>query len=481
MAYGLTTTGFVIKPYQIIQQEIQAEMQSIFGTDLDVSSQSVAGQWINRQAQDFADLWELCQTLYSGYNPDTASGAALEDACSRVNVTRLPATPTKVTVILYGTVGTTITAGHIVSQTTTGNQFTLDTTVTLATSISGDLTINISSIANAYTYSITINGTPYTYLSDGTATAVEIINGLFAALGTIAGLSITLPTTTTLKIVSSDGKTAFNCTLGAKLGIVLLGCPGAYTAVIYGAVSVPLNTIVTIVNAISGLAAVNNLIQGDIGRNLETDDNLRIRRKASLTALGRATDGAISGRIVQEVSGITSCIVVSNRLDTIDSGGRPPHSFEVIVSGGTVADIGLKIWENMPSGVQSYGNTNVTILDSLGNSQVIYFSRPVNIYIWLNIILTLYSEETYPVNGDADMKDAIQTWSLTEIVAGKDVIIQRVLSPIYTIPGVSLATITLATSATPGGPPGAYSGSNLSVASNQIAVFDQARIAISHI
>ena len=479
MAYGLTPTGFVIKPFSQIQSEIQADMQSIFGTSLDVSNQSIAGQWINEMAQKMTDLWELAQALYSGYNPNTASGAALDDACARVNVTRLVATSTIVKVMLYGTVGTVIPTGHLVYQNITKAQFACSAGITLATSISGDITINVSSVQNNYTYSITVNGTPYTYLSSGSATAVAIIAGLLAALGTIANITILSPTTTTLRLYASDGSTAFNCVLGTNLGITALGCPASYAAVVAGSVSVPLYSIQNIVNAISGLASVNNLVQGVAGRNLETDDALRVRRVAALSAIGKATDGAIAFRILQNVAGVTSCAVISNRLDVTDSSGRPPHSFEVIVSGGSALAIANEIWADMPSGIQTYGNTSQVIQDSLGANHTIYYSIPTNIYIWLQITLTFYSEEQYPTNGDALVTAAIEAWSLTEFIAGKDVIIQRILSPIYTIDGIGSATILAATSLTPGGPPGAYSGANIAIASNQLAVFDPARISVT--
>ena len=479
MAYGLTSSGFVIKPYQTIQQELQAAMQAIFGNDLDVSDQSVAGQWINEMAQKEYQLWELAQAVYASWSPDTASGDALDDACARVNILRLPATPTKVTVLLYGSAGTVVSLGHLVQQAITLLQFSLDASVTIQQANAGDAIITVGTVADLTAYTITINGTSYTYTSGVSATAQSIITGLTAALGTITGLTITNPSVTSIKIFTSDGITPYNLIVTANLTVGSLASPGAYTATTNGAYSVPLETVTIIVNAVGGLTSVINYIQGTIGRDLETDDVLRVRRRIAVTGQGRATDIAIQSYLQQQVTGVSAVTVISNRTDFTDGVGRPPHSFEAIVTGGTDADVANGIWACMPAGIQTYGNTYVQILDSNGNLQDIYFSRPVNVYIWLQITLTYYNEEIFPVGGNTQVKSNIVAYSLGEYKPGTDVIWQRLLSPIYLVAGIGSATILLATSATPGGPPGPYTTANISIASNEIAIFDVSRISVA--
>lgn len=53
-------------------------------------------------------------------------------------------------------------------------------------SVSGSVTV-----ANSATYTITINGTPYSFVSDASATAIEIVAGLDAAVGTPTGIVFT--------------------------------------------------------------------------------------------------------------------------------------------------------------------------------------------------------------------------------------------------------------------------------------------------
>lgn len=50
-------------------------------------------------------------------------------------------------------------------------------------------------VANTTTYTVTINGTAYSFISSGSATATSITTGLVAAIGTISGITITNLTT----------------------------------------------------------------------------------------------------------------------------------------------------------------------------------------------------------------------------------------------------------------------------------------------
>ena len=54
-------------------------------------------------------------------------------------------------------------------------------------------TVLLKSVGDSQVYSVTVNGTAYTYTSDSTATADEILTGLKSAIdgGSISGLTVT--------------------------------------------------------------------------------------------------------------------------------------------------------------------------------------------------------------------------------------------------------------------------------------------------
>lgn len=67
--------------------------------------------------------------------------------------------------------------------------------------------------------------------------------------------------------------------------------------------------------------------------------------------------------------------------------GRPGKSFEIVVQGGTNADIATEILNSKPAGIQSYGNTTVQVLDVFSNPYSISFTRPSQVPIYVAIVL----------------------------------------------------------------------------------------------
>ena len=63
---------------------------------------------------------------------------------------------------------------------------------------------------------------------------------------------------------------------------------------------------------------------------------------------------------------------------------------------------------------------------------------------------------------------------------GEDVILQRLQGPIFdAVNGIATLAIRIATSATAGGPPGAFSSTNLAIGSKEISRFDVARVTVT--
>jgi uncharacterized phage protein gp47/JayE len=158
-------------------------------------------------------------------------------------------------------------------------------------------------------------------------------------------------------------------------------------------------------------------------------------------------------------------------------GGRPPKSFEAIVEGGSNNDIANKIWQTKPAGIQTFGNTSATITDSQGNSQVIYFSRPTPIYVWVQVALTLYTEESFPTNGLQSVAEAINNYG-NSLGVGVDVLFQRVLAQIFQVPGIASGNMQIASTALATNSP-SFSTSDITVGDNEISIFDLQRISVT--
>lgn len=242
-----------------------------------------------------------------------------------------------------------------------------------------------------------------------------------------------------------------------------------------GPVAAPTGSLTVIETPVSGVSAVTNAADALLGQNRETDEEFRIRRLAELQRSGTATLEGIRNRVSQ-VPSVIFAGVVENAGSTVDGDGRPPHSFEVYVSGGDLDEIAEAIWLSKPAGIQTHGTITRTVIDSQGDPHSILFSRPTDKEVWLiiNIVGNANPAEgpIYPVDGDDLVKAVVLEYGLT-FRLGQDVIINQMFTPINTVPGVIGIEVLAGFSDPP------TLSNNLSIAGNELAVFDSARITVN--
>lgn len=472
----VTDTGFVKKTLQEIKTELEAEYQGVFGTSIDLDPRSRFGQLIALSAKREADLWDAAEEIYTSRNPTQASGTSLDSIAAEFGLSRLPATYTVIEdVTLYGDEGTIVPAASQVRQQNLDYIFELNNSVEITKDFARDVYLTIGSVSVGITYSITIDSTPYAYVALLGDTVLDVLNELqsLIAAGAWTGtaLVITDDEQIRLSLVTEDFTIDWS-----NLDLEKLGSGGNFTCTTAGTIPAPAASITVIVSSVTGWDSVYNPSTGITGTVTETDSALRIRMISSVRS-GYATDDSIKTRIQDEVNGVIGAYVISNRTDLVDSEGRPAHSFEAIVSGGTDQDVADKIWEVQPAGIRSYGTLSVDIEDSEGNTQVVQFSRTDSLYIWVRVSRDYNSEETYPTDGDTQIKDAIVAWALENLNVGDDVIRQRLSIPIYEVPGIGDILIELDATASPMDTP-TYAEDNIVVSGREIADFDTARITV---
>ena len=128
--YGISSTGFKRKRLNLLLEELNAEVKSIFGENFNVSPESPDGQINGVVSESNANLWEIAEEAYNAFNPKAASGATLSNLVQLNGITRLPATKTRAELNLTGDSGTVIPAGSLVSTADTGDQLATESTVT---------------------------------------------------------------------------------------------------------------------------------------------------------------------------------------------------------------------------------------------------------------------------------------------------------------------------------------------------------------
>lgn len=443
MGEFVTSTGLNRKTLQELRLEFENKFKQVFGVAFETAVDSPNGLLISQLALSYNDLWELAQEIYSSLDPNQAVGAALDARAAFNGVSRKPALPCTVDAVLYTSGDSaTIQAGSLARRQRGNLNFALDETVTISRSSCDELLIidNGSAKNTEYVFHFTFGD-----VTLNNSTSASNIAVLATAIHNAGGYS---EITTRGIVVRSMDDSPVGIT-GAMPSdfIIQSGANGKFTAVELGYQTCEIGELDTIAAAISGWNAVYNYAAGEPGEDLESDESLRVRRAAAARARKScATDPAIEAALL-DVPGVSTAIVKSNRCFTTDDEGVPGKAFVSLVVGGNDNDIAKCIYENQPSGIQSYGNTSVNITDSHGIEQQISFSRPTPVYLWVKVTYSLYDEEAFP--GQDVVKDALVEWAEKEYTLGKDIISTRINQGLYDVPGIGVATCAVAVTDSP--------------------------------
>lgn len=151
-----------------------------------------------------------------------------------------------------------------------------------------------------------------------TQPTATIINPVFYYLSQIINAGeIELTTTdnnnSTMLIKSDDASDQFSISAGTNILLSDLSSSILFEAQIFGPIPCPIGSLTEILTPIAGWNSVDNWEAGVLGRNLETDSELRLRRRNSIKLLGNATVEAIRAKILQNVSGVTQAFVYENK------------------------------------------------------------------------------------------------------------------------------------------------------------------------
>jgi uncharacterized phage protein gp47/JayE len=480
MEYGLTDKGFIAKLFEVLLEEERDLFRQSFGTDIDLSNDTLEGAYVANQAIKKAQLWEMAEGLWLAGDPDSASGVYLDRLVSLVNVERRPATATQVYTALWGEEETAIQKGHL-ARISTGERFSLNTTVIIGRDKLLGFSLKISK-AQAGVYSFSLDG----LLISVTAATGDNEEAIQQKI--LDQIEAIFPGVYVVENNGSDGM-AIHSSIGIapfylfcddqKIEIVSLGALGLYSAVTPGPTFVSAGQLNEIVSNVSGLDSVINYAAGITGRDAESDAELRIeknRRQRQASGNEIAIENA-----VKEVAGVLYARVYSNRSNA-EIDGRPPKSYETVAMGGIDQEIAQVIFEKGPAGVQAFGNTLIEVTDTEGFPHEIGLSRPEPKYIWLKIAYSKNPEESFPKNGIELLKDNIDNWGAANQGVGIDFIYQKLNRPVYDVPGIGFADIKGAVTddLTPPAA-GAYASQNVLINERQIALIDKTRIDIQEL
>jgi uncharacterized phage protein gp47/JayE len=288
-----------------------------------LSDEGPFGEIIGILSKRDADLWDGMEEIYTSRDPNEATGTSLDNVAAETGVRRIDATSTETkNVLLYGDEGTSVATGKQIRQENNDLTHSLDVAVTItkAAALKLKLEPDTPSGGGGEYYSITLDSVLYDYTAIGGDTKGDVIDALVADI--VGGSFVGTPSNEDDEFLVIDGDdsdgdnipdTSFNASAWTgTLTLEALASGGDFTADETGPNPVPANTLIVIVTPVANWDSVNNPGAGVTGRDVETDVQLRLRRASTILA-GNATDEAIRGALLNEVTGVTSASVTSNR------------------------------------------------------------------------------------------------------------------------------------------------------------------------
>lgn len=476
--YGVTDKGFVPKRLDTILEEIHSDLTDGFGVDTRLNDTSFLNVLVTTFGGQIADLWEIAQDSYYAKYPSTATGLSLDHAVQYGGIRRQPDSRSRYPLHCTGDDGTIVREkAYVATDTSPEIRLYSAGSFTISRKAFNRVSIRVAVFQQEGTYSVSINGKQYSYVSSGQDREKEILDGLKESITAdgyetaVDAENLTLSITDTnqsrsSKLVLSDNLTTSSVTTIANF----------YTED-YGRITLPDGIVSKIINNIPGFLSVNNMLAPVYGRIEETDVESYLA-KSAIRSTGMI--GSITSHLLNDIEGVESATGYENEKDVTDSEGRPPHSIEIVVEGGSDFDVAAAIFERKTGGIYTYGSVEINVPD--GENQIpVRFNRPDYVYAWAKI--TLYGDSG---KIDSDYKNMVIEAVMDYcggLIAGDDLLSQKILEGIYdTVNGVNYVDISLAASDSEGDAPDQeeYTLKNIMASSRQKIIFSSARIEVAY-
>lgn len=478
---GITANGFEPKQYTEIISDLQTRSQrpEYFGAAVPVTPDSKIGILFGVIGVGLKDGWDLSGAVANQGNRDKAEGKYLDDLAGLNGLTRLGASGSAGTLLFTGANNTVAPQFTPVKSTSNQEIVLTNNVLTLNRNACNQSTFTLPSVVVGATYSITVNGSVYSrtvIIGQSAPMVAESLANAITAGGTgeyAASWSLTTGQIIVYSLASSN-----NISTSNSVGINFISVSSLVeaSAATVGAIQFFANTLTTIVQPIIGITSITNPSDWSVGREEETDAELRQRMEDYEQSTGTATKPAIE-TTVSNIEGVSFAYVVENTGWAIDVDGRPPKSYEVYVSGGLDSQIANAVWETKPAGIELWGNVSVEVIDRNGDPQLVKFSRFDNKYAWVRVTYQINSEEEFLPDGEANIKAAVvETGS--KFYRGEDLEPTKFYGNIYSkVSGVYISKIEVAITNNPSDPP-TWSTTRLTVNNTTNLIFSTDRVPL---
>lgn len=239
---------------------------------------------------------------------------------------------------------------------------------------------------------------------------------------------------------------------------------GKASCLVLGPVAAISGSLINIVTPYPGWTGVTNTADADLGRNVETDTELRQRRDRSTMAPAASPVESVYANLAN-LTGVTYARVRQNNTLVVDSNGIPGKSVAAVVVGGNDLDIAYTLLARTGISSAWFGNTSQVLFDAQDEPYTVSWTRPTPLPVYVELELEIVNPNVFPADGLQQIKDAIRAYaqggapalgiddgfSTSGFPPGATVILSRLYTPINFIPGHRVVSLFIGTSANPTG------------------------------
>lgn len=483
--YGITETGLRIKRFDTILSEINAFQTEGFGVQVGANTRSFLNVLNTGVADKIAELWELGADIYHNLSPMSAEGAALDNAVQFGGNSREKARSTYYPIHCECTEGITLDEETLIeSDTNPAIKFLSAEERTISRSSFNKAKVKVVSTQPGEAYTVALNGTLYSYTckaQDGPEAILGGLRDLILADEAEAFTASVDSENVLLIIEAADVESENSMLLTDNLTTESVTAIISFASEEPGEVSLPNGAITKIVTAPTGFLSCTNLCGYVAGRLLETDVELRQSYVDKIFSRSSRMTDSIRSAILANCAGVTAAQVYENRTNETDSEGRPPHSVEAVVDGGSNSDIAEQILATVSAGITTYGSVVVDVPGEDDDMIEVCFNRPTYIYCWFKVTLTISKASAVPANY-AELVETAIVDAMSQVENGEDVVPQQQFLPaIYEqVPGISYIDVAIYTTTSASeGQPSSYPLRSVEITNRQRAMTSSTRIEVA--
>lgn len=390
----LDANGLQVATVPEITLALQTGFQGIYGDDINVEANAPDGQMIGIMAQLDSDLLRLLVQVYASFSPDSAFGTTLDQRVAISGIQRKAGSYTlahvqievsqAVTLIGQDALIANPSVTVFAVQDDAGNIFQLVTTKAFGAAGTATLVFTSIVIGAVQTLPNTINSITTTQFG------VSLCANPSFTVATTGNVSSGFPQVTNIP-------TTAGMTPGMKVAATSNIPNGSLILSVDSLTQITLDMNST--GTATGLAITVSTPPDVIGLPEETDPQLKVRRARSFALQAVSPSDAIRAALLN-IADITDAFIVENNTNGTVA-GVPAHAINVIVNGGTSAEIAQAIYAKKSSGCGMSGALSANVTRPQGTPFTALWDAAVSQPLYIRATLTpRISGQTFDVNAD---------------------------------------------------------------------------------